>query len=497
MISAALICWPILTIILARALPWPNVVVTSLIGGYLLLPERGGLDLPLLPPFEKDTIPCLVLFFLALVLRPGEQSGRGKEALTFTVQKGWRPKLVVGQIMLLMLIAGGLLTALTNSDPLRFAASGLNIPGLSLYDGFSNIVRSVAIIVPILLGRKYLANPQAHRVLLIALVIAGLGYSLLALIEIRLSPQVNRWVYGFFPHSWAQHIRDGGFRPLVFLQHGLLLAIFFAMTILAAIGLHRSELQKRGRWLLAAGWLLLTLLLSNSLGAFVIAILFLPVVFLMRIQAQLLFAGIIAGIVLVYPLLRGAGLVPTDRIVSIATSYSEERASSLQFRLRNEDALLERANERPLFGWGPYGRNRIYDELGRDQSVVDGAWIVVIGQGGWLRYLAEFGLLGIPLILFALGRRRYDVDQVTTCLCLILAANMVDMIPNSGRSPITWLIVGALLGRLELGKATATSAPEQIEKMTKRPSLAMARDPVSPYTRQGNRHHRKHLARKS
>lgn len=490
MIAAALIGWPIFMIILARTLPWQNVIVASLIGGYLLLPERGGLDLPLLPPFEKDTIPCLVLFFLALILRPN--AAKAQMTQTLSAQKGWLPKSVTGQVLLFMLVVGALLTASTNSDPLRFAETTFFIPSLSLYDGFSLIVRSVAVIVPILLGRKYLADSQGHRVLLIGLVIAGLAYSLLTLIEIRLSPQMNRWVYGFFPHSWAQHVRSGGFRPLVFLSHGLLLAIFFCITILAAIGLYRSEKTNRGRWLLAAAWLLLTLLLSRSLGAFVIAIIFLPVILMLGIRVQLLFAGTIAGIILLYPMMRGADLIPTDRIISMAESFSTERAASFRFRVRHEDELLERANERPLFGWGPYGRNRIYDERGRDQSVVDGAWIVAIGQGGWMRYIAEFGLLSIPLILFAIRRRRYDVDQVTAALCLILAANMVDMIPNSGRSPITWLIVGALLGRLEIGRVSAPSTAPSAATGTRQPRLAMARTHVSPYTRQNNRHQRKH-----
>lgn len=497
MISAALIGWPIITMIMARMLPWPNVVVASLIGGYLLLPEQGGINLPLLPPFEKDTIPCLVLLILALILRPENRPQDPKNPSSVSGLSGWRPKSTVGTVLLGLFVAGALLTALTNSDRLHFPATGASIPGLSLYDGFSLIVRSIAMIGPILLGRKYLADTQGHRVLLIGLVVAGLGYSLLTLVEVRMSPQMNRWVYGFFPHSWAQHIRGSGFRPLVFLAHGLSLAIFFAMTIIAAVGLYRAETVNRRRWLLAAGWLLVTLMLSNSLGAFVIAVIFLPIIFFVKPQPQLLFAGIIAGIVLLYPLLRGAELIPTNGIVSIAQSYSEERARSLQFRLNNEDELLKRANERPFFGWGPYSRNRIFNELGETETVVDGAWIVAIGQGGWFRYIAVFGMLSIPLILFALRRRQYDVDQATIALCLVLAANMIDMIPNAGQSPITWLIVGALLGRLELGKISAPTVSKPAERTKPHRGLNIAPDPISPYTRQGNRHHRKHQARKS
>jgi hypothetical protein len=40
----------------------------------------------------------------------------------------------------------------------------------------------------------------------------------------------------------------------------------------------------------------------------------------------------------------------------------------------------------------------------------------------------------------------------------MLAGNLIDMIPNSGMTPLTWLIVGALFGRLELGRIVETAA---------------------------------------
>lgn len=494
MINFALIFWPILTFILARAVPWQNALIASLIGGYLLLPERGGLDLPLLPPFEKDTIPCLVLFFIALILKPNDVS----TSTTIAALKSWAPKSAIGIILMSFVVFGALLTAVTNSDPLRFAASSVSIPGLTLYDGFSMIVTSVGMILPILLGRKYLSDTKGHQLLLLGLVVWALFYSLLALVEARLSPQMNHWVYGFFPHSWQQHVRGGsGFRPLVFLKHGLLLAIFFAMAAMAAFGMSRINTQHRLRWLFAGAWLMMTIILSNSLGAALIAIALLPVVLLFSLQLQLLAAGLIAALVLFYPLIRGAGLVPANQIVQVVSQYNTGRALSLQFRLSHEDKLLERANERPLFGWGQRGRNRVFDETGRNTSVVDGAWIVTIGQRGWVGYLGEFGLLSVPLLLFALRRRRYNVGQATAALCLVLAANMIDMIPNSGRSPITWLIVGALLGRLERGTTTSSAQARTSTIEESQDGLNLTPSPLSPYTRQSAVHRRRPTLRKS
>ena len=76
-------------------------------------------------------------------------------------------------------------------------------------------------IVPFLLGMRVLGTVEAQAEFLRVLVVAACAYALLALFEVRMSPQLSNWVYGFFPHSFAQHIRSGGFRPVVFLPHGL------------------------------------------------------------------------------------------------------------------------------------------------------------------------------------------------------------------------------------------------------------------------------------
>src|SRR5262249_41129920 len=65
------------------------------------------------------------------------------------------------------------------------------------------------------------------------LVIAGLAYSPLMLFEIRMSPQLHILFYGYLPHKFIQTVRGEGFRPVVFLGHGLLVA-FFAMTSFVA-----------------------------------------------------------------------------------------------------------------------------------------------------------------------------------------------------------------------------------------------------------------------
>ena len=53
------------------------------------------------------------------------------------------------------------------------------------------------------------------------------------LFEIRMSPQLHRWLYGYYPFGFITQMRYGGFRPSVFMENGLVCA-FFAMTAMVA-----------------------------------------------------------------------------------------------------------------------------------------------------------------------------------------------------------------------------------------------------------------------
>jgi hypothetical protein len=99
----------------------------------------------------------------------------------------------------------------------------------------------------------------------------------------------------------------------------------------------------------------------------------------------------------------------------------------------------------------------VFDEFGRDVTIADGLWIITLGTSGWIGYLGKFGLFGMSIIVLAMRQKSYEVSLVTSGLCLVLGANLLDLIPNSGLSPVTWLIAGALMGRVELAKIPQSS----------------------------------------
>ncbi|MGY6410172.1 MAG: hypothetical protein ACXIUV_03985 [Alkalilacustris sp.] len=456
----ALFSWPIVVVALFRLLPLPQALCWSLIGGYLLLPERAGFNFPMLPSLDKHSVPSLAAAIMCVGLayrdrleearRRGQALGMGPGALLARLRSVPRPggARAVFYGLLALIFLGPILTVLTNREP-RIVGQTV-LPGLSLYDAGSVIQGAIIAMIPFMLAMRFLATSARHVILLRVLVISALGYSLLMLVEMRMSPQISTWVYGFFPHRFDQHIRAFGWRPVVFLHHGLWLGIYIAGATLAACVLWRQARQDRtasARWAYAALWLAPILVLSGALGATLIALLIAAVVLLASPRLQIVFAAVLAGSVLLFPMLRGAGLVPTEAILSAAAWVDERRVGSLNFRFVNEDRLLAHAAQKPLAGWGGWGRNRVFDEAtGEDITTTDGAWIIIIGSHGWVGYVARFGLLTLPIILLAL-RRRDRLTPATTGLALVAAAGLTDLIPNATLTPVTWLVGGALAGR--------------------------------------------------
>ncbi|MFO1104486.1 MAG: hypothetical protein U1E34_00175 [Amaricoccus sp.] len=458
-----LLIWPGIAFLLFRRLPVERALIWSILGAYLILPPRTNFDFPLVPPLDKTSIANLcALLFCTLML--------GKRVPVM-------PESPIARMLMCLLVISPVASALTNPDPILFAVGGL--PGLGINDAISDLISQAIAVIPLLLARRFLASEAAQREILIALVVAGLAYSLPELTEIRLAPQLNVWIYGFFQHDFIQMMRQGGFRPIVFLPHGLWVAFFAMMTTVAAFAMWRaSPPARRAPFLVAGGYLFVVLVLCKSLGALLYAIFLVPVVMVLQPKTQIRIAALLGLIAVTYPLLRGADLVPVDWMLEQAASVSEDRSASLAVRFNNEKELLDKARQKPLFGWGSWGRNRIYDPLtGQDRSVTDGRWVIVIGTGGWAGYAVEFGLLALPLFLLAARARRLPAERVSPYvgpLALILGFNMIDMLPNATLIPFTWLLAGAILGYAEM--LARAGAPGRVPVPT--PASSPAAGPV-------------------
>lgn len=452
-----LLAWPLVVIWLFKVLPYERAVVWSLLAAFLLLPERIGFDFPVIPPLTKTTIPSLTVFLICLPMLI-----RARALL---------PASKMARFLMFLYVISPIGTVIVNSEPLFI--SGSFRPGLSLYDSLSEIARNFLIIIPFILGRAFLHSEKAQRDFLVAFSIAILFYTIPILFEIRISPQLNIWIYGFFQSSFGQQVRFGGFRAVVFLRHGLEVAMVLAMATIATIMLWRhTKAATRAAWGMAAGYLMLVLVLSKSVAAILYVFGMAPVVRLLAARRQILISGLLAAVVFTYPILRANGIIPVDAMVAQAEALDPARAQSLAYRFENEDILLAHANEKPIFGWGSGGRNRVYDPVtGEDLSTTDGIWIIVFGTSGWVGYTATFGLLLWPIVLlWRRSRQGAQITQITAGLVAVHAMVVVNLIPNSFLPAITWLIAGALLG---------TAEPEYV------PTLKKGRHQTLPFIRKG------------
>jgi hypothetical protein len=444
---AMLLIWPVVSLAIFRRLGPSRGLIACLLAGYLLLPPGQAMfDLPVLPPLNKDNIPALSALVICLVW--------------YCSPKDLLPKSLLGRLLLATYFLSPFLTILTNTDPLFWGS--FFVPGMRVQDYVSTTVGFTAQVAPFLLARALVTGDQGQRDLLWAMVLATFAYSFPMLLEVRLSPQLNTWIYGFFQHSFDQMMRGGGFRPIVFLYHGLWVAFLTSTAVLSAVTLFRSGGQRAGAALLAAAWLMMVLILCKSMASLVYTLAGLLVILAFSVRMQVRLSAFLACLLLTYPNLREADLIPVETMVELAARVNPERSLSLDYRFDNESVLLDRAQERPVFGWGSWGRNHVLQaDTGQYITVSDGLWIIVLGSAGWVGYWAQIGLLVLPFVLIWWKGGPAPPRTVAGGM-VIVAINLVDLIPNATLTPLTWLYAGALLGWVEHPASVAAPGPSRV-----------------------------------
>ncbi|MDO8825447.1 hypothetical protein [Methylophaga sp.] len=434
---AAIIIWPFIIFYLFKRYGLQSGVLIGLLGAYMFLPASFEINLPGIPAFDKFTVTTMTFiayFFL-------NKKTLGYDSLSRFLK-----------IIFLGFLISPFLTALTNTE--RF----YHLPSLTMYDGLSDTVGNYLYFLPFLIGVKYFRSYESQQLMFRYFAIAAIIYAVFALYEIRMSPQLHRNLYGFFPHSWAQQYRDGGFRAIVFMGHGLLVAFFLALGV-AFIATMKSAQTKlfsfTGNGVLLL-FVFITLFLSKSLAALVFGLLALVSILFIPNRLVHLGAVIIAVMFISYPILSSVKLFPHNTILEYAHMVSAERAQSLEYRFDHERELLSHANNKSLFGWGGWGRNRVRDDLtGDDLSTTDGKWIITLGVRGWFGYLTEFLFVVLPIwlafkcqgIVKSRSKDAKNEGKFLASQALIVALILVDQMPNASLNPLYWLIIGSLLGR--------------------------------------------------
>lgn len=404
----------------------------GLLGASTLLPANFSYQFAGFPDLGRNEVGGLALLFgYLLIVRPSQRNNR---------RMAW-PEWIVGVQVLCVFF-----TVLTNQDVVQMGP--FSRPGMSYYDSLGVIFRRMTMIgIPFLIGSRLIRSTEDAREVLKVIAAFGLLYLPLTLWEVRMSPQLHTQLYGYFPHSFFQQIRGNSYRPVVFTSHGLEAALFMATTMIATLGLAKSTTgRQQTRWLMLFFGLFGSLVLCRTLGALLLGMVGIGLLWAWRVQRTTLLA--LSCVVVLYPFLRTSGLFPTEELVSAAAVVSEDRAASLQYRFDNEDVLLEKAYERLSFGWGTWGRNLIYDVRSRQNaSIVDGYWVLEIGQFGLLGFFSLFGLILTPMLLACRRLRGMSkCDQlVVITLCVLVITRALDLLPNSFPAPLTFFLAGTLI----------------------------------------------------
>lgn len=431
----ALLAWPVISLGLFMFMSAGRATIWTILAGYLLLPVSANFDFPGVPAFDKSSIPSLTALCLAPVLA---RSGEFR----------W-PRSTAVNLLMLAYILVPFATSFGNGEVIRIGTAML--PAMGMRESLSSAIANFIELAPFILGAGLLGNARGHRDILTAFVIGALGYSVLILLEVRLSPFLQGRVYGLTDATYFfQQMRYGGFRAMVFMGHGLLVSTFCAMALVAAIGLWRARIQLFAVPMsLIAAYLAFILVVNKSLGAVLLVAVLAPLFVFLRPRRFLFLAAILGAMIVTYPMLRGSDLLPLKGINDMIGTVSPERSASLQYRLNNETILLNRAQQKPWFGWGTHGRNRVIvmTDWGAidDLAVTDGTWIIKVGMFGWVGYIACFGLLAYPFWR-GFKLRRAHVPVITVALLAMHQLNMLDLIPNSSLRPSSWLVAGALAG---------------------------------------------------
>ncbi len=358
--------------------------------------------------------------------------------------------------------------------------------GLGPYDGMAASSQYfLSFSVPFLLGRSFLATPDGSRLLARSFIIGALSYIIPCLIEIRLSPQIHYWFYGT---SFYGGMRLGGYRPAVFMKTGLQLGIWMSCCAFVALCCFMDPSRQPARRLLDAKsfWAIFIVnILCRSTGAIVILAAGIAAMLPVHLKRSRL--GLIALLLIcpLYMVTRLTGVWDGRGLVTFSGVIDKSRASSLETRLDNEDELMAKAKQRPLFGWGGWGRSRIYDDRGNNKSLVDGRWIGFLGEVGVIGLFCEFWTLLLPLLVTIIRWRTvwncpYNAAAIISIsgACSFWAINFLS---NNQPNPFYWLCAGAISGVGTFSPTHSGSAgdPPVVKATRVRRSLKFSRHEVS------------------
>ncbi|TVQ42743.1 MAG: O-antigen ligase domain-containing protein [Gloeocapsa sp. DLM2.Bin57] len=435
--KAVLLLWLPIAVNFFRCYPPRKAILITLIVGILFLPTRVLFNLPLIPNYDSETA---VVYPIIIGL--------------FIYDTKWLTRLEPWwlDVPILIFCISSIFASVRND--------------LGIYDGVNESLRMVWLYgVPYLVGRVYFNNLDSIRNLAVAIVKGGLVYVPFCLYEVLMSPQLHRMIYGYFPHGSGitQAIRLGGYRPMVFMNHGLAVGLFMMTATLIAVWLWQSKAVGE-IWgfdlVYIVPVLVFTLILVRSTGAYLLFAYGLVILAFAKWRKSIWpFLLLIIGIITyLYIAIQGNLDKPTlvlPVLEFLSNFASPDRIGSLEFRIDEEILLIDKAREQFWFGWGGWGRSRVFEEnnygIFQDVSITDSLWIIVFGTKGVIGIVSIALSMLLPSLLFPYLRhpvRTWFYPRVGSAavFAVLLPLFMLDNLLNYHLTVVGWVMVGSLTG---------------------------------------------------
>ncbi|MEM9215068.1 MAG: O-antigen ligase domain-containing protein [Cyanobacteria bacterium P01_F01_bin.150] len=431
-----LFAWLPIIVFLFRWLPPHRAVLIAFLGGFLFLPQH-SYPLPVLPDYDRSTATCYGVIIGMLL---------------FDIDRLRHLKLGWIDLPMVVWCLCPFATSISND--------------LGAYDGLLAMLKQISVWgLPYILGRMYFNSLDGMRQLAVGIFMGGLVYIPLCFYETVMSPQLHRMLYGFHQHSFAQTVRYDGYRPMVFLQHGLMVGSWMMSAGLIGIWLWRSKtiesvLGIPMKWLVIAQCTMVVLV--KSTGAWILMLLGLGVMYFSKWYRVAILVWLLVLAVPPYLYFSASGDMRTDAVVEfISENINPDRAQSLRFRFNNEEPLARKARERWIFGWGGWARAAIYSKYdGSQQSVSDSLWIVAYGAFGTVGLVSLTATLLFPsigfLISYSAANWAHKRLAPVSAIMIILVLYTLDNLLNDMKIPLYILGMGGLSGLL-----TKDSSKEQ------------------------------------
>jgi len=429
--------WPAVVLALFALVRPRRAVIAAFITGWLFLPTA-GFHLPGFTDYTKTTATSIAIMF-CVALFDGNRLG------------AFRPKL--WDLPMAVLCFSPFLTSLAR--------------GYGAYDGMSEIVyASLTWGVPYLMGRLYLTDLEAVRELAVGIFLGGLVYLPLVVYELKMSPQLHGMVYGFYPHSFAQTKRFGGWRPSVFMQHGLMCATWMCASTLVGYWLWRSRSLVR-LYHMPVGWLVFAMVvISIACKSVGVAVMMLGLGGMFWGVRHYGTKWVLIAVVLSVPVYTGgrvAGLWHGHQIVDALEQVPivGQRVDSVTMRLENNDILIQTAQQAPLLGWGY--RFRAVGPAGEQKVVSDSWWTIVLGKQGLIGLAGWLAAMTAPLLVlyYRLPLRQWDTPAYGGLIAVSAGVLLftLDSILNAMINPV---FIFGLGGITALAGAMRQPVPRQV-----------------------------------